>query len=247
MSFIRFRFVVIGLDPDYQWCVAGNPRRKSFWVLSRKPELSKEVWDLATQIASRCARAHKFSCSSCCSLCGNGSNGFDTSKLARTPQLPSTQDQTDECPSPLVAPRHGGLARLAARLVAVYVPAGLVAATAAAAARLGGWRSGTDGQLRHMATEAGRGALRLVGQVAMAGIRAGSVRASRSLATVVDSGTGPDVGGGGGGRAWSGFGASWIQRGVVYLSGAAAVIKPLMLRDLRAGGASAVVTSHRAL
>jgi apolipoprotein D and lipocalin family protein len=55
MSFIRFRFVVIGLDPDYQWCVAGNPRRKSLWVLSRKPVMSQEVWDLATQIASRCA------------------------------------------------------------------------------------------------------------------------------------------------------------------------------------------------
>jgi apolipoprotein D and lipocalin family protein len=53
MTFIRFRFVIIGLDPDYQWCVAGNPRRQSLWVLSRKPAISREVWDLATHIASR--------------------------------------------------------------------------------------------------------------------------------------------------------------------------------------------------
>ncbi len=186
---------------------------------------------------------HLFACTSCCSPRGNGSNGFDTSKLVRTPQLPSTHD---ECPAATPSvPRHAGLARLAARLVAVYVPAGLVAATAAAAARLGAWRSGADGRLRHVATEAGRGALRLVGQVAMAGLRAGSVRASRSLAAVVDSGSGADVGGVGGGRAWRGCGASWLQRSGVYLSGAAAVIRPLVLRDLRAGGSSVTVATSR--
>ncbi len=167
-----------------------------------------------------------------------GSNGFDTSKLSRTPHLPSAHDS--ECPAAIPsAPRHVGLARLAARLVAVYVPAGLVAAAAAAAARLGAWRSGADGRLRHVATEAGRGALRLVGQVAMAGLRAGSVRASRSLAAMVDSGNGADIGGAGGGRAWSGDGRSWLQRGGVLLSGAAAVIRPLLLRDLRPAGVSA--------
>jgi hypothetical protein len=189
----------------------------------------------------------RFSCSSWCSLSAcHGSNGFDTSKLARTPQLPSTHD---ECPTAVPsALRHAGLARLAARLVAVYVPAGLVAATAAAAARLGARRSGADGRLRHVATEAGRGVLRMVGRVAVAGLRAGSVRASRSVAAVLDSGTGSDAGGGGSGRVWSGLSASWFQRGGGYLSsGVAAVIRPFVtrLRDPRVGGVS--VTSRDGL
>lgn len=31
---------VIGLDPDYEWSVVGEPRRRYLWILSRTPTLS---------------------------------------------------------------------------------------------------------------------------------------------------------------------------------------------------------------
>jgi len=34
---------VIDLDPDYQWAVVGEPRRKYFWILSRSPQMSEET------------------------------------------------------------------------------------------------------------------------------------------------------------------------------------------------------------
>ena len=34
---------IIGLDRDYDWAIVGDPRRKYGWILSRTPELSKDV------------------------------------------------------------------------------------------------------------------------------------------------------------------------------------------------------------
>lgn len=34
---------IIGLDQDYRWAIVGDPRRKYGWILSRTPELTKEV------------------------------------------------------------------------------------------------------------------------------------------------------------------------------------------------------------
>lgn len=34
---------VISVDPKYQWAVIGHPKRKSLWILSRKPTLEKDV------------------------------------------------------------------------------------------------------------------------------------------------------------------------------------------------------------
>jgi hypothetical protein len=53
LSFVNFRFVIIGLDTDYEWFIAGNPRRQSLWVLSRRPQMSPELWSQALKIASR--------------------------------------------------------------------------------------------------------------------------------------------------------------------------------------------------
>lgn len=179
-------------------------------------------------------------------LSTSDSNGFDTSRLIKTPQpLDPHHSYQEDCPAtaPSITKAGTGLARFAARLVSVYLPAGLVAATAASAARVGAWRLPADGRLRHAAAEAGRGALRLMGRVAMAGIRAGSLRASRSLGSVVHTGAGPgELGGGGGGGGGSGgVGGSWLKRGGLYLAGAAAMLRPLVLRDgpAVAGGAVA--------
>ena len=58
LSFVNFRFVILGLDADYEWFIAGNPRRQSLWVLSRRPHMSPELWAQALRIASRCDKTH---------------------------------------------------------------------------------------------------------------------------------------------------------------------------------------------
>jgi apolipoprotein D and lipocalin family protein len=35
---------IIDLDPDYQWAVVGEPRRKYLWVLSRTPTMDEETY-----------------------------------------------------------------------------------------------------------------------------------------------------------------------------------------------------------
>ena len=40
----RVPYLVIDLDPDYQWSVVGYPNRKLAWVLSRKPVLDEETY-----------------------------------------------------------------------------------------------------------------------------------------------------------------------------------------------------------
>ncbi|HEY8550655.1 MAG TPA: lipocalin family protein [Vicinamibacterales bacterium] len=57
---------IIGLDPDYRWAVVGEPKREYLWILSRTPEMTADDYDRAVGIAK--------------------DNGFDVSKLQRTPQ-----------------------------------------------------------------------------------------------------------------------------------------------------------------
>lgn len=48
----RSDYWVLGLDPDYRWAVVGNPDRKYLWLLSRTPQLSKELLGEAIKAAS---------------------------------------------------------------------------------------------------------------------------------------------------------------------------------------------------
>ena len=57
---------IIGLGPDYTWAVVGAPRRRSLWVLSRAPVMSTSSYEQALEIAA--------------------GNGFDVSRVVRTPQ-----------------------------------------------------------------------------------------------------------------------------------------------------------------
>jgi apolipoprotein D and lipocalin family protein len=57
---------VIGLGPDYTWAVVGEPRRRYLWVLSRAPVMSASSYERALEIAA--------------------GNGFDVSRVVRTPQ-----------------------------------------------------------------------------------------------------------------------------------------------------------------
>jgi apolipoprotein D and lipocalin family protein len=43
----RSDYWVLGLDPEYRWAVVGNPNRKYLWVLSRTPQLPKNLLDEA--------------------------------------------------------------------------------------------------------------------------------------------------------------------------------------------------------
>ena len=90
--------------------------------------------------------------------------------------------------------------------------------------------------MRHAVVEAGRKALRLAGRIAVAGVRASSLRASRSLVDTGGSGGG-ELGSAGGGRS----AVSWLKRGGLYIAGAAAVLRPLVLRDGPAAAAASTV------
>ena len=35
---------VVSLDQDYQWAMIGHPERKYLWILSRKPEMSNDLY-----------------------------------------------------------------------------------------------------------------------------------------------------------------------------------------------------------
>ena len=35
---------VVALDPDYQWAVVGDPKRKHLWILAREPSMDNELF-----------------------------------------------------------------------------------------------------------------------------------------------------------------------------------------------------------
>lgn len=62
---------VIGLDPEYRWAVVGEPSRKYLWILSRTPRMSDAEYEHALRIIRK--------------------NGYDESRLIKTPQNAATQ------------------------------------------------------------------------------------------------------------------------------------------------------------
>ena len=57
---------ILGLDSDYRWATVGSPDRKYLWILSRTPQIGEAEYDRAVKHAT--------------------DNGFDGSRLVRTPQ-----------------------------------------------------------------------------------------------------------------------------------------------------------------
>ena len=35
---------VVAMDPDYQWAVVGDPKRKYLWILAREPSMDRELF-----------------------------------------------------------------------------------------------------------------------------------------------------------------------------------------------------------
>lgn len=76
---------IIGRADDYSWATVGSPDREYLWILSRTPQLDGEAYDAAVQRAA--------------------ANGFDTSKLVRTPHGAAGPDgqQRDAPPQPITS------------------------------------------------------------------------------------------------------------------------------------------------
>jgi apolipoprotein D and lipocalin family protein len=62
----RVPYLVIDLDPEYQWSVVGYPNRKLAWVLSRQPTMDDAIYQ---GILKRLA-----------------AQGYDPAKLVKVPQ-----------------------------------------------------------------------------------------------------------------------------------------------------------------
>ncbi|MEO8351542.1 MAG: lipocalin family protein, partial [Chthoniobacteraceae bacterium] len=66
---ISAAYLIIDLDPEYQWAVVGHPSRKYGWVLAREKTMSEHTY---AKIMERVA-----------------TQGYDTAKFEKVPQLPS--------------------------------------------------------------------------------------------------------------------------------------------------------------
>lgn len=62
---------ILGLPDDYRYVVIGEPSRNYLWILSRTPQLSAADYQAALDVAA--------------------ANGYDTSRLVTTPQLPQSR------------------------------------------------------------------------------------------------------------------------------------------------------------
>ena len=63
---------IIDLDPNYQWAVVGEPRRKYLWILSRRPTMAEELYrDILSRLPEK---------------------GYDPSRLRETLQSSNEQE-----------------------------------------------------------------------------------------------------------------------------------------------------------
>jgi apolipoprotein D and lipocalin family protein len=67
---ISVEYLIIDLDPQYQWVVVGHPSRRYGWIMARSRTMSP---DLYNQILTRL-----------------GQQGYDTGKFAKVPQNPAS-------------------------------------------------------------------------------------------------------------------------------------------------------------
>ena len=68
LPFVWADYWVIGLSDDYSWALVGTPDRKYLWILARTATMSDEAYARAVGVAQ--------------------ANGFDTTRMVRTPQVP---------------------------------------------------------------------------------------------------------------------------------------------------------------
>jgi apolipoprotein D and lipocalin family protein len=68
---VSVKYVIIGLDPNYQWVVVGHPSRKYGWVMARAKSMDVGAYDEALK-----------------NLAGQG---YDVSRFQKVPQQPAKQ------------------------------------------------------------------------------------------------------------------------------------------------------------
>ena len=65
---ISVKYLILDLDPDYQWAVAGHPSRSYGWILTRTKVLPDATYQgILTRLRTQ---------------------GYDTSKFSKVPQQP---------------------------------------------------------------------------------------------------------------------------------------------------------------
>jgi apolipoprotein D and lipocalin family protein len=69
---ISVKYLILDLDPDYQWVVVGHPSRKYGWIMARSKVLADPVYSGILQRL--------------------GAQGYDTSKFQKVPQRPAVAE-----------------------------------------------------------------------------------------------------------------------------------------------------------
>ena len=70
---ISVKYLILDLDPNYQWVVVGHPSRKYGWIMARSKMLAEPIY---SGILQRLA-----------------AQGYDTSKFQKVPQRASAADR----------------------------------------------------------------------------------------------------------------------------------------------------------
>ncbi len=63
---VSIKYVILDVDPNYQWAVVGHPSRNYGWVLARSPHLDDGTYQRALEVL--------------------GSQGYDVSRFEKVPQ-----------------------------------------------------------------------------------------------------------------------------------------------------------------
>ncbi len=63
---IPIKYVILAVDPNYQWAVVGHPSRNYGWILARAPRLDDATYQRALEVL--------------------GAQGYDTSRFKKVPQ-----------------------------------------------------------------------------------------------------------------------------------------------------------------
>jgi apolipoprotein D and lipocalin family protein len=63
---IPIKYVILAVDPNYQWAVVGHPSRNYGWILARGPRLDDATYQRALEVL--------------------GAQGYDTSRFKKVPQ-----------------------------------------------------------------------------------------------------------------------------------------------------------------
>ncbi len=65
---ISVKYLILDLDPNYQWVLVGHPSRRYGWIMARTPTMDESLYERILNAA--------------------GQQGYDTAKFQKVPQQP---------------------------------------------------------------------------------------------------------------------------------------------------------------